>query len=98
MGQRCTNNRIIVKVGQHLQQGMLSGCPRDESQPCWTGMMVKRPGEAALVAHACNPSYSAGRDQEDHSSKPAQANSLQDPNLKKKKKNHTHIQKGGWNG
>jgi hypothetical protein len=27
------------------------------------------------VAHACNPSYSGGRDQEDHSSKPAWANS-----------------------
>jgi hypothetical protein len=24
----------------------------------------------APVAHACNPSYSGGRDQEDHSSKP----------------------------
>jgi hypothetical protein len=24
-----------------------------------------------LVAHACNPSYSGGRDQEDHGSKPA---------------------------
>jgi hypothetical protein len=23
------------------------------------------------VAHACNPSYSGGRDEEDHSSKPA---------------------------
>jgi hypothetical protein len=34
------------------------------------------------VAHACNPSYSGGRDQEDHSSKPVQANSLQDPILK----------------
>jgi hypothetical protein len=33
------------------------------------------------VAHACNPSYSGGRDQEDHSSKPA--NSLQDPTLTK---------------
>jgi hypothetical protein len=31
---------------------------------------------------ACNPSYSGGRDQEDHSSKPAQANSWQDPILK----------------
>jgi hypothetical protein len=31
------------------------------------------------VAHACNPSYSGGRDQEDCSSKPAQANSSQDP-------------------
>jgi hypothetical protein len=29
----------------------------------------------ALVAHACNPSYSGGRDQEDPVSKPAQANS-----------------------
>jgi hypothetical protein len=30
----------------------------------------------ALVAHVCNPSYSGGRDQEDHSSRPAQANNL----------------------
>jgi hypothetical protein len=30
-----------------------------------------------LVAHACNPSYSRGRDQEDGSSKSAQANSSQ---------------------
>jgi hypothetical protein len=37
----------------------------------------------APVAHACNPSYSRGRDQEDHGSKPAQPNSLQDPILKK---------------
>jgi hypothetical protein len=28
-----------------------------------------------LVAPTCNPSYSGGRDQEDHSSKPARANS-----------------------
>jgi hypothetical protein len=27
------------------------------------------------VAHACNPSFSGGRDQEDHGSKPAWANS-----------------------
>jgi hypothetical protein len=35
-----------------------------------------------LVAHTCNPSYSGGRDQEDHGSKPAQANNLGDPILK----------------
>jgi hypothetical protein len=35
-----------------------------------------------LVAHTCNPSYSGGRDQEDHGSKPAQANSVRDPILK----------------
>jgi hypothetical protein len=37
----------------------------------------------APVAHACNPSYSGGTDQEDHSSKPAQANSSQDPTQKR---------------
>jgi hypothetical protein len=31
-----------------------------------------------LVAHTYNPSYSGGRNQEDHSSKPGQANSSQD--------------------
>jgi hypothetical protein len=36
-----------------------------------------------LVAHACNNSYSGGRDQEDHCSKAAQVNSSQDPILKK---------------
>jgi hypothetical protein len=35
------------------------------------------------VVHAYNPSYSGGRDQEDHGLKPAQANSLQDPILRK---------------
>jgi hypothetical protein len=29
------------------------------------------------VAHACNPNYSGGRDQEDGSLRPAQANSLE---------------------
>jgi hypothetical protein len=35
------------------------------------------------VAHACNPSYSGGRGQEDRSSKTAQANSSMRPYLKK---------------
>jgi hypothetical protein len=34
------------------------------------------------VAHACNPSYSGGRDREDQGSKPAQTSSLRDPILK----------------
>jgi hypothetical protein len=33
----------------------------------------------APVAHAYNPSFSGGRDEEDCSLKPAQANSLRDP-------------------
>jgi hypothetical protein len=31
------------------------------------------------VAHACSPSYSGDRDQENHGSKQAQANSARDP-------------------
>jgi hypothetical protein len=37
----------------------------------------------APVAHACNSNYSGGRDQEDHGSKPARANSFPDPISKK---------------
>jgi hypothetical protein len=32
-----------------------------------------------LVAHVCNLNYSGGRDAENHGSKPAWANSAQDP-------------------
>jgi hypothetical protein len=38
----------------------------------------KRKISQVLVAHTCNPSYSGGRDQEDHGSKTAQADSSQD--------------------
>jgi hypothetical protein len=48
--------------------------------------------DQALVAHACNPSYSGGRDEEDHGLRPARANSLQDP-IQKQNKTHT---KRGW--
>jgi hypothetical protein len=44
------------------------------------------------VAHACNPSYSGGRDQEDRSSKPA--NSSWEPILKKPY--HKKIGLVGW--
>jgi hypothetical protein len=44
------------------------------------------------VAHTYNPSYSGGRDQENHSSKPARANSSRDPFLKK------HIKKNRAGG
>jgi hypothetical protein len=36
----------------------------------------KKKKSQVQVVHACNPSYSGGRDQEDLSSKPAWANSL----------------------
>jgi hypothetical protein len=44
----------------------------------------------ALVAHACNPSYSRGRDQEDHGLKLARENSSSNPILK------IHNAKMGW--
>jgi hypothetical protein len=40
-------------------------------------------GARGPVAHAYNPSYPGGRDQEDHSSKPVQANSSWRPYLEK---------------
>jgi hypothetical protein len=43
----------------------------------------------APMAHACNPSYSGGRDQEDGGSKPAQANSSPDPILKRPSQKRT---------
>jgi hypothetical protein len=46
----------------------LSLCDLHEYSLCW-----------APVAHACNPSYSGGRDLEDRGSNPAWANSSQDP-------------------
>jgi hypothetical protein len=48
-------------------------------------------GSGALVAHACNPSYSGGTDQEDRSLKPAQANSHETLS----RKIH-HTKKMGW--
>jgi hypothetical protein len=39
----------------------------------------RKEGSRVLMAHACNPIYSEGRNQETHSSKPARANSSQDP-------------------
>jgi hypothetical protein len=46
--------------------------------------IIKKVGTTqAPVAHTCSPSYSGDRDQEDHSLKPVQGNSLRDPILKK---------------
>jgi hypothetical protein len=55
-----------------------------------------------LVAHACNPCYSGGGDQEVHSLKPAQANSTRDPiskipisHTRMHTHTHTHTQMAG---
>jgi hypothetical protein len=53
----------------------------------------RSPLSRVLVAHICSPSYSGGRDEEDHNVKAAWANSYRDPILKK------HItKKGCWSG
>jgi hypothetical protein len=44
-----------------------------------TCVAMYEPATAGWVTRAYNPSYSGGRDQEDHSLRPAQANSLKDP-------------------
>jgi hypothetical protein len=62
-----------------------------QGQPKLYRELVKNQNSWALLAHACNPSYSGGRDQEDQGSKPAWANSLGDPILKK-----TITKKGWW--
>jgi hypothetical protein len=49
------------------------------SPTCSSQVQSKTPLSQVSVADACHPSYSGGRDQEDHSSKPAQANSSEDP-------------------
>jgi hypothetical protein len=56
--------------------------------PGKTGRVVR-----PLLAHACNPNYSGGRDQEDHILKPARANSSQDPISK-----ILNPKKGWWSG
>jgi hypothetical protein len=54
------------------------------SQPSPGQLLLISLSGSMSVAHACNPSFSGGRDQEAEGSKPAQANSLRDPILKKK--------------
>jgi hypothetical protein len=57
---------------------------------------LKKKNLLGAGGHACNPSYSGGRDQEDHGSKPAGANRSRDP--VSKKPFNTHKKKGWWSG
>jgi hypothetical protein len=50
------------------------------------------------VAHAYNPSYPRGRDQEDHSLKPARAGQIVCKTLSQKKKKKPITKKGWWSG
>jgi hypothetical protein len=57
----------------------LFGSLPPSSCPSLSRLYLKVRSSQALVAQACNPSYRGGWDGEDHSSRSAQANSLQDP-------------------
>jgi hypothetical protein len=46
-------------------------------------LIKRKRKKKVLMAHACNPSYSGGRDQEDQGSKPAWGSSSLDHILKK---------------
>jgi hypothetical protein len=72
------SNRFIHTKNYQLRW---NGPIARESQTSATQLSSK--SSRAPVTHACNPSYSGGRDQEDCSSKPAQANSSWGP-IKKK--------------
>jgi hypothetical protein len=56
----------------------------------WVEQLQIKQTSWALVAHACNPSYSGGRDQEDRGSKPVWANSSWDPISKNPSHTHAH--------
>jgi hypothetical protein len=53
-----------------------------KTQQCLKPFQNKRARSQTLVAHACNPSYLRGREQEDWDLKPTGANSSRHPILK----------------
>jgi hypothetical protein len=68
-----SQNPLPFKLVQMLSFKIMDVIIRHEQ-----GDPLKYNAVHVLVANPYNPSYSGGRDQEDHSSKPAQANSSRD--------------------
>jgi hypothetical protein len=64
---------VILKLWAHYATEAMQLCLCS-----WVVNNQKKEGRVSEV-HACNPSYPGGRDQEDRSLKPAQANSLWNP-------------------
>jgi hypothetical protein len=70
---------MIISIDSEKQFVIQSGCPAmDEciKKPQYKYTMeyyssIKKNESWAPVVHACNPSYSRGKDQEDHGWKPA---------------------------
>jgi hypothetical protein len=78
-GQAAGQSGVSVSVRERLGKGspVLSATePKLNQIKPLSGVGKSLSFEGLMpVAHACNPSYSEGRDQEDRGSKPAQANS-----------------------
>jgi hypothetical protein len=70
--------RLSIMVGGSCQEVGKNTQRRkpvnNDQKPPATPYLLKVQSQA-LLAHPCNPSYSGGRDQEDHGSKPAWGNS-----------------------
>jgi hypothetical protein len=74
--------QIIYLVG-NSRKHLCIGVGGDKKKKQVHKGRIKEKASQVLVACACNPSSSGGRDQEDHSSKPARANSSARPYLEK---------------
>jgi hypothetical protein len=78
------NHHIQIAIQKNYEHIKTSGIQLiDQAKNLWCrrGDKIHTEGIENLsswvpVAHTCNTSYSGGRDQEDHSLKPTQANSL----------------------
>jgi hypothetical protein len=78
----------------HAIEHLLCKCKALSSNPSPTKKKKKKKTKRQVpVAHACNSSYSRGKDQEDQVSKPAWANSSRDPIWK-----IPVTKKGWWSG
>jgi hypothetical protein len=85
-------------IWEGRQSGNLKIGPHSDLSACECALL-KHPSGQAPVAHTCNTSYSGSRDQEDHSSKPALANSSQDSivagGLRQRLRRHQRFQEAG---
>jgi hypothetical protein len=76
-----SNSRAKIARGREKKRERERQKEREREREDWR-KAFKTSCCRALLAHTYNPSYSGGRNQEHHGSKPAWANRSQDPDLK----------------
>jgi hypothetical protein len=84
---------LTINGADGWNKGIFNAVWVEKREICLVNFCQKPVFLQAPVAHACNPSYSGGRDQEVCSSKPAQANNSAKPYLEK-----PFTKKGWWSG